>query len=145
MSEKDAITLGADVGGKDADAATHEDILSLRIKLRQRCPGPYGEVIEEFALILRIDGSVQAWGKSGVENVVLNRRHRYATADIFVPRDVWSGADATVFRRFLAAQVRAAIDAIASRASRRKVELTIDALRRDVDSAIREWAATRPE
>lgn len=56
------IALGADVGGKDAHGATHDSVLALRRLLQQKCKGPYGAAVKEFALVLRIDGCVQALG-----------------------------------------------------------------------------------
>src|SRR5690242_2188452 len=87
------ITLGADVGGRDAHAAITGDILALRRLLEQECPGPYSATFDEFALILRIDGSVQSWGRRGVDHIRLQRKLRYAKADIYVPTTAWNAGD----------------------------------------------------
>ena len=57
LGGSDIVTLGADVGGKDAHIGTHEYILEFRKLLRQECQGDYGNGngIVEFALVLRID------------------------------------------------------------------------------------------
>ncbi len=129
------VTLGADVGGKDAHEATQAHVLRLRRLLANECSGPYSETIKEIALVLRIDGSVQAWGKSGVSGVKLQKKNSFATADIYVPRDVWASHDPSVFREFLASEVKAAIVSICETANRRGVVLLRDELERDVYAA----------
>jgi hypothetical protein len=141
-AHQEAVTLGADVGGKDADAATDEQIVKLRKLLREECQGPYSETVKEFAIVLRIDGSVQSWGKRGVANVVLRRKQQYATADIFVPRETWAEATSLGFREFLAAEVPVAIARLAERAEERNVHVSSDKLSHDVSVAIRRFLST---
>jgi hypothetical protein len=135
------VTLGADVGGKDAHEATNNYVLSLRRLLQQKCTGPYGATVKEFALVLRIDGSVQAWGKSGAENAAFRRKNTFATADIFVTVNEWSGRDAAHIRKVLATGVMDAIETLAELAERKKIDIAIDSLRRDVGAAEREFLA----
>lgn len=135
------VTLGADVGGKDAHGATHEYILSLRRLLQQKCVGPYGATVKEFALVLRIDGSVLHWGKSGADNAAFQRKGTFATADIFVPVSAWSGCDAANFRKVLVAGVVDAIEMLAELSERKKIDIAIDRLRRDVGDVAREFSA----
>jgi hypothetical protein len=136
VAERDLVSLGADVGGKDAHAATHQHILALRQLLRARCVGPYGGSIKEFALVLRVDGAVQAWGKSGVENLAFQQRNTCATADVFVPADVWAGGDGGQIRRFLATEVKNAMTRIVGLAKEKSADFDSRKLIRDVESAI---------
>lgn len=133
------VTLGADVGGKDAHLTTHDFILYLRRLLQQKCKGPYSTVIKEFAFVLRIDGSVHAWGKSGAENAALLRKNAFATVDIFVPITEWADRDAAHIRKILAEGLMDAIEAIAKFAEGKQVNIDIHALRRDVGAATREF------
>ena len=110
------ITLGADVGGKDAFNATNDDVLALRRLLRgvnQSSPididAPAHRLLKEISLILRIDGAVQAWGQTGVSNVAINTKRSIATADIFVPAAVWKGEGPFSVRQFLVNQTKMAI------------------------------------
>jgi len=130
------VTLGADVGGKDAHCATQAHILAFRRVLAAACRarGSYGTRIREIALVLRIDGSVQAWMKRGVEDVALQKRNAFATADIYIPADVWS--DGSDFRRFLASQATLAIGQVIELARSKGVALSSDILRRDVAIAV---------
>lgn len=128
---KAAVSLGADVGGKDAHSATAEVCMAIRQALAKRCRGPYGASFAEFALVARIDGCVQSWGKRGVDNVRRQRKAKYATADIFVPREVWEEGRET-FAPFLATNVEAAIRAIVDRAGKAGYLIEADLLIRDV-------------
>ncbi len=134
-----AVTLGADVGGKDADVATRDDVLALRRCLEAECRGPYGMVFHELALVLRVDGSVQAWNKIGVSNVRLQRHLRYATADIFMPRSSWEAVPPGAFRRHIADGVTTAVSEIVARALRAGDAVEGDALCRDVAAATRKF------
>ncbi|MCG3190495.1 MAG: hypothetical protein LKCHEGNO_03228 [Burkholderiaceae bacterium] len=135
------VTLGADVGGRDADDATNAHVLAFRRLLADACRGSYSETIKEVALVLRIDGSVQAWGKRGVEGVALLRKGAFATADIYVTRELWASDDLPAFRKFLGSEVQAAIAAIAERARQRGVDLLRTELERDVHVAAVEFTS----
>lgn len=104
MTKTAAITLGADVGGKDAYEVTRKSVHALRRLLAQECIGPYSAKINECALLLRIDGEVQSWGRRGMHDVVLSDRRRRITADIYVPSTEWSGSERN-FAEFLAEEV----------------------------------------
>lgn len=136
----ESITLGADVGGKDAHLATHEHILALRKLLRQDCHGVYSYAIKEFALVLRVDGEIQAWGKSGVDGVKMGKKNSFVTADIFVPKEVWSES-AHGFREFIASGFQVAIEEIIKYAQGRGVDLSAEILRRDVGVALEKYLA----
>lgn len=122
-TNNDFVTLGADVGGKDAFDATNQHVLVLRNLLRQECLAVPREGINEIALVLRIDGSVQAWGESGVGKVSFQKKRAFVTADIFVSIDVWSTGDASNIRRFLVEQVLCAIQLIVDELDRKGIAL----------------------
>lgn len=133
------VTLGADIGGKDAFVATHDLVLSLRRFLKQHCRGPYGATVREFALVLRIDGSVQAWGKKGAEAVRFQQQNSYVTADIFVPTESWSGVEVAEVRKTLAAGVIDAIDGIANFAEQRTIDIDGTRLRHEAGEATKHF------
>lgn len=139
MDAKALVALGADVGGKDAHAATAEACMPLRQALEKECRGPNGGAFAEFALVVRIDGSVQSWGTRGVDNVRLQRKSKYATADIFVPQVVWAEGPGAL-RAFLATNVEAAIQAIADRVEKARDPIDTDRLIRDVRRATEHFA-----
>jgi hypothetical protein len=126
--DKDFLTLGADIGGKDAFGVINPHVLALRALLRQGASGLSCDPIREIALVLRVDGSVQAWGKRGVENISLLKKKTFVTADIFVPIDVWSKDESISIRQFLFDQVAHAIRLIVEYVNRQGVALEGSAL-----------------
>jgi hypothetical protein len=135
------ITLGADTGGRDAGIATSDHILKLRKLLKQECKGPYSDIVKEVALVLRIDGSVQSWKKVGVDNVMLQKKRGYVTADIFVPVEAWGPNSALPFPEFLAREVQDAIVKIGIRLKQREVSFAFDELSADVSVAVEKFLA----
>jgi hypothetical protein len=132
---KAAVTLGVDAGGKDADGITREHYMALRRLLAEECRGPYGSAFDEFSLVLRIDGSVQAWGKSGVDNIRFQKTSRYATADVFVPLHAWRDRSGSSIREFLAKEVGSAARELAARAGAEKHDVDGSRLIADVERA----------
>jgi hypothetical protein len=131
-STVEPVTLGADIGGHDAFVATHDLILLLRGLLKQYCRRPYSAALQEVALVYRIDGSVQAWGKKGVETVRFYKERAYVTADIFMPADSWANLEVAKVRKNLAAGITDAVHAIVEGAVRRSIEIESARLRREV-------------
>ena len=145
-SSRAFVTLGADVGGRDAFAATNEHVLALRCALAEFCEGPYGSAIQEVALALRIDGSVQAWMKSGVAGLAIRSKQAYATADIYVPREAWENQTAVSLRNFLAAEIVAAVSEIVLRLARKGIHIEGDELKADVRNAVMQFtSASKPD
>jgi hypothetical protein len=130
--ERAFVTLGAQVGGRDADAATLDHLMDLRVLLAQECRGPYGQSLSEIALVLRVDGSVQSWSRSDVSNVRIQRKARYATADIFMPSEIWKTGGTLGIREFMLSGATTAIEAILQRAKKQKLEIASEALLGDL-------------
>ena len=135
----DFISLGADVGGRGAHNATNAHILALRQLLQVRCKGDYGTSVKEVALVLRIDGDVQSWQKSGADNFGFQKRTRLATADIYVPISEWYGHDGGYIRKFLAVEVKNAISSISNMLEQRGIKFDAANLKNDVAIAINEY------
>jgi hypothetical protein len=134
-----SITLGAQMGGEDAAAATNEHILAFRRLIDQSCRGFYSNTIREFGIVLRIDGSLDRWNKMGVENAAIRQRGSHATADIFVPSEVWSCGNPKAFRQFLALEFEKTIYEIGKIAKRREIEFSLEGLIHDVNSAVEDY------
>ena len=131
------VTLGADVGGRDAHDATNKFVVALRKRLEVACIAPYSEVLSKIHLLVQIDGSIQSWGKSGVDRVFIRPALGYATADMYVPSVEWQTP--TRFRAFLARNVLEAVAKVGERAVQRKQPLALIRLVRDVESAVQSF------
>jgi hypothetical protein len=74
-----------------------------------------------------------------VENAAIRQRGSVATADIFVPSEIWSCGNPHVFRQFLASEFEKAIYEIGKIAKRREIEFSLEGLIHDVNSAARDY------
>ncbi|WP_157835438.1 hypothetical protein [Xanthomonas sp. SHU 166] len=136
--------MGADIGGKDAHVVTNESIVRFRLLLRKHCRAVYSNVITEIALVLRVDGSVQAWGLAGVHNVKFQKKRSFATADIFVPVSGWLGCSVDGFNEFIASGVVDAVEVICEMARDKRIDVDAELLKVDVNSAARDFLGGSP-
>lgn len=139
---KAAVTLGADVGGTDADVAMKPHYMKLRKALERWCTTTYTSELQEFAIILRIDGSVQSWGKRGVDFIRLQKKKGYATADIFVPAALWQAGVVSDIRGYLAEQSIAALVSMLEKVKQAKIPIDAAKLLADANSAVEDFLAS---
>lgn len=134
---REVVTLGAQIGGPDAFEKTNKHIIMLRGILKNECVGPYSSVIREFAIVIRIDGSIEAWGEEGVGNLRVQKKFEYVTADIFVTERLW--VDEKVFRGYLISSVRLALEKMAERLRGQGIDLADRELMADIDRVARQY------
>jgi hypothetical protein len=128
------ITLGVDAGGIDANNATLNHYMKLRSLLAEECSRSYSDSLTEIALVLRVDGSVQSWGRNGVGNVRLQKKTGYATADIFMPSVIWKSGSAREIREFIVAGVQTAVQTIQDKAGSANLNFEYRKLSQDLQS-----------
>jgi hypothetical protein len=131
------VSFGVQAGDKSADAAVSPHYLALRQLLARTCVGPYSELIREFRLVLRIDGSIWHWEKTGPEGARIQKKSGYATVDIYMPKSAWDGKDPSSIREFLATETANAVALIADRAYEAGVPLDRQHLASDIDAVMR--------
>ena len=131
MSSNATITLGVQSGGADAGEQTEPHFYPLRKLLQTQCRGPYSQEVDEFSLILRIDGDIDHWEQEGCDRMRRSKKDRYITIDIYVPRQRWQGVSGDEIRRYLAACVEDAFGRMIAKLRKDKVAVDGDALLRD--------------
>jgi len=107
MSEaaKGRVTFGVQAGDKEAHTAARPVFMRLRLLLREKCNGDYGEELKELAFVLRVDGEIDHWEKTGCDNLRVTKKGD-ATIDIFMPIEAWQRKSYEDIRDFLAAHAR---------------------------------------
>ncbi|WP_108670431.1 hypothetical protein [Peribacillus acanthi] len=109
------ITLGADIGGRDA-AKVVEPYLNELVELLDRfCNKRYSSQLDEFAPFLRVDGDVCSWNFEGCEKLRLSKKHRYITVDIGMPRSKWEGIGEKEIKEYLINNLKEALELIVNR------------------------------
>ena len=106
--------------------------------LKKHCQTKYCRAIDHFALVLRISGT-DDFGPEAIERIRRRRPARYITADIVIPVERWLGKTERQLKKYLAVQVRRALEECARRLKKDKEEVDEAALLADVDAAIAEF------
>ncbi len=131
MSDKPTILVGAQIGDDAADRATDPHIRPLRNLLEAHCRGRYSPDVDEFSLVIRVDGDGWYWNQEGCDRMRRRKKERYITIDIYVPRSRWEGVGGLEIRKYLAACVEDAFQRMIDKLRRDKVAVDGDALLRD--------------
>lgn len=144
MSDKPTVTVGVQTGDVPSGQATDPHIVAMRNLLQTHCRGPYSPDVDEFSLIIRIDGDIWHWEQEGCDRMRRSKKERYITIDIYVPRKRWEGVSGTEIRRYLAACVEDAFGRMISKLQRDKTPIDGDALLRDF-ATVQERYLSQPE
>jgi hypothetical protein len=131
MSDKPTVIVGVQTGDVPSDRATDPHIRPLRKLLQAHCRGPYSPDVDEFSLVIRIDGDIYHWEQEGCDRMRRSKKERYITIDIYVPRARWEGVSGIEIRKYLAACVEDAFRRMIGKLQRDKVSVDGDALLRD--------------
>jgi hypothetical protein len=131
------ITIGAQTSGDDDRTDRH--ILELRRLLAIYCKGPYSEEISEFALVLRIGGSMQEFDFEGCERVRRNRKGKCITVDLGFPSRRWRGVTDGEIRKYLAEIVETGLLCCLHRLKKDKVKVNEAVLISDFTEAKRSF------
>lgn len=135
----EAITLGVQAGDVKSSEVTRPHFMLLRKLLKHHCAGPYSQDIDEFAIILRVDGDIWHWDFEGCKNLRLARKKRYITIDIGVPRSKWEDVAATSIRAYLAKSCREAIALMLKKLEKEKIKVDSETLLKNINTAISEY------
>lgn len=131
MSDKPTVIVGVQAGDVPSDRATDPHIRPLRKLLQAHCRGPYSPDVDEFSLVIRIDGDINHWEKEGCDRMRRSKKERYITIDIYVPRERWVGVEGIEIRNYLAACVEDAFRKMIGKLQRDKVLIDGSALLND--------------
>lgn len=136
-----AITVGAQMGDKRASNAVTPHFMALKQSFNQFCAGPYSSEVAEFALVLRVDGDIWHWNRSGCDRMRRSKKDRYITIDIYVPKERWDGVGDIEVRRYLVATAEEALQKMLDKLRRDKAPIEADALLTDLAKAKKHYLA----
>jgi hypothetical protein len=118
-----------------------EKVLFYRA-LTEHVTSSHCSAIEEFALVLRVDGSLMAYGDEGITRVRFAKARRSITADIQIPKLVWLGMSRAELRLYLVKQVKAAVAACVSRLRANKCVIEASGLDAEIEAAAKAYLAS---
>jgi hypothetical protein len=139
------IDVAAQFGGIDASEAIRPHFWALKAALKDRSFA--GFPFPELTFILRVDGQVQTFGGSGVENLKFDRKRQWVSVDIVISAADWVGRDTSDVSNFIANAIVASVDLMRERGGRRLEQVDWDALRLELgafSAAYKECEMTAP-
>jgi hypothetical protein len=138
----ETISLKVPLGDLALSDAMRPHFFRLRKLLRSHCAGPYSRKIDEFALVLRISGDILGYRGEGCQNLRLGQKLRYITMDLVMPRSSWERGSPAEIKEFLANCTREAIEQMASKLKKEKIEIYSNRLQSDVYETLSHFIAT---
>src|SRR3954469_6008288 len=104
-AQKNVFSLGSQVGGPRAAAATEDEEQQLRDAMN-RWSGHYADAVREFAFLLRVDGEIETYTKKwkifGAQKP--RKRKDWIEVEIGIPEDWWKEGP-RAFKQHLAEEV----------------------------------------
>ena len=135
---RSVISIGCQLGGPEPCL-----IGSLKVALYQllakHVTSAHCDAIDEYAFVLRVDGSLDQFGDEGLARLRFAKTRRYITLDIQVPESVWKPMNEAQTRLYLAKQVKAAIHACVDRLASEKHAVNEPLLMAQFDAALEEF------
>ncbi len=135
----DFITIGCQGGGPETGAVGRSKVY-LYHALSRHVTGTHCDAIDEYGLVLRVDGSIQTFGAEGITRLRFAKKQRCITVDIQIPKSVWVPLGDPELRRYLGDQVAAAIRVCVARLKKEGCVVEDAELMREVEAAVDECA-----
>jgi hypothetical protein len=108
------ISIGCQNGGPK-DGGIGEAKVLLYQALNRHLTSSHCAAIDEYAIVLRVDGSLDRFGGEGLARLRFAKAKRYITIDVQVPEPTWRAMDAKQVNGYLVRQVRSAVSACVNR------------------------------
>lgn len=143
MASQDPISIGADCGGPEAIRVSEAKIPLFKA-FSQYVTSTHCDGIDQYALVLRIDGTLDQFGPEGIFRLRLAKAKRYITVDIQIPQSLWEPMSDMQLRAYLAKQCAAAIRSCVSRLTKERMVVEEVALWQEVEHAIQAYI-TEPQ
>lgn len=132
------ISIGAQHGGPEPCRIGDLKVNLYRAFLKH-LTSTHCEVIDKYAIVLRVDGRLHKFGEEGITCLRFEKSKRYITADVQIPESVWQNMSESQTKLYLATQVRAAMSIFITRLIKEKYTIAEKLLWSEIDAAIIEF------
>jgi len=140
MARPDPISIGADCGGPEAIRVA--EAKTPLVKAFSQCvKSTHCREIDEYALVLRVDGPLTQFGPEGIFRLRLTKAKRCITVDIQIPQRVWEPMLPQQLRAYLAQQCAAAMKACVARLKKERMVVEESALWQEFEQAIQTYTS----
>lgn len=134
----DYITIGCQGGGPETVIIGRSKV-HLYHALSQRVTSTHCDAVDEYGLVLRVDGAIQTFGSECITRLRFAKKQRCISIDIQIPQSVWLPLGDTELRQYLGNQVDAAIRICVARLKKDRFEVEDTKLMREVQSAVNDY------
>lgn len=135
-----AISIGCQQGGPEPCLIPSSKV-SLCKALAKHVTSTHCAEIDEYALVLRVDGTLDKFGEEGLARLKLAKTRRYITVDIQIPEKIWQPMSKDTTANYLAKVIQSAIAACTMRLIKEKYSVDVETLTQEVSAGINEYLA----
>ncbi|MFI0848631.1 hypothetical protein [Mesorhizobium sp. IMUNJ 23232] len=129
--------MGVQEGGPTSRGIIEPYWMGLRRRLARSFPDWDSVQGLEVGFVLRIDGDISYWNKSGPDNVRFYKKQKEITLDLFMPRSAWDGAEGAQIESFLKDVTRRGFELVISRLRKENILTDEVEYRRRIDEALK--------
>ena len=129
------ITLGVQSGDMESSETTRPAFIGMRKQIEVCCVDMYSHAIQEYAIVLRVCGSIWQLDGEGVQNVRINRKESYVTADYVVPIIRWKGVPLSEIKIYFANAATMSLQAMCEKLIKSKIHVNTEKLLSDLNVA----------
>lgn len=134
------VSIGCQGGGPETRTVGRIKV-PLYHALSRHVTSTHCDAIDEYGLVLRVDGSLDKFGDEGIERLRFAKKQRYITVDIQIPEECWKPLNDLELRRYLSKQVRASIAICVARLQKDGYSVDDAVLMSQVDAAIGDYTS----
>jgi hypothetical protein len=138
-----SFSIGAQTGGPDSRREANAQEQQLRDMFNQ-WKGDYSDDIDEFAFILRIDGSLhmytEMWGIYGAQQA--KRKHDWIEVELGIPKERWAEATTGKYKPWLAGEIEKGFVSIINVLRAKKRDIKAEKLLADWNKIKSEFLST---
>ena len=136
------ISIGCDIGGPEAREVGQLKV-PLYKALERHVTSTHCSAIDEYAIVLLVNGSIATFGEEGLTRLRFAKAKRYITIDVQITETAWKSRNSNQLKVYIASQVNAAIKACIARLQKDKYPVAEHLLETEVNAAIEEYLQTK--
>ena len=132
------ISIGAQIGGPE-NCPIGDLKVPLYHLLSKHVTSTHCTSIDEFSIVLRVDGTLQKFGKEGLARLRFSKIRRYITVDVQIPEEIWKPLNIEESKQYLVKQVVLALTECVARLKKEKIAVEENTLFSQLSAAINEY------
>ena len=134
------VSIGADCGGPEAGVVGALKV-PLYQALERRVTSSHCAAVDEYAIVLRVDGSIEKFGAEGLARLRFAKARRYITVNVQIPEVAWRGKSTSQLKHYISGRVTEAVRTCVGRLKKEKHHVQESLLFAEIGAASAEYLA----